>query len=203
MTISRIFPAFACAALLTACAGPATTPANPQASMAGVLGEADDAAKGGRPDQAYAMLKAAAANSPADKTPLLRIAQMRFDDKNYGEAIVSGLQALERDPNDMMAYSLVAVAGLRVSSKALSDLSAKNGFTGSVRTEAQDLAALLRTTLKERVEPGIAGPRPATSTRTPSPASTVKPAMPAASAAPTTPKAPGAIACNGPFCGLN
>ena len=197
MTIPRILPALACAALLTACAGPATTPANPKASMANVLSEADAAAKSGRPDQAYALLKAAAANTPADKTPLLRIAQMRFDDKNYGEAIVSGLQALERDPNDMLAYSLVAVSGLRVSSKALSDLSAKNGFTGSVRTEAQDLAALLRSTLKERVEPGSTGPRPGASSRSPVQAAPAK--LPGT---PPVPKSTGQIVCSGPFCGL-
>lgn len=189
----RIFPALACALLLGACAGPAPTPSAKPASMASILGEADAAAKGGRPDQAYAMLKAAAAANPADKTPLLRIAQMRFDDKNYGEAIVSGLRALERDPNDMLAYSLVAVSGLRVSSKALGDLSLKNGFTGSVRSEAQDLAALLRTTLKE---PIVAPPTqratasrpaavPASGGKTPNTASTVKPS------------------CSGPFCGLN
>ena len=199
MTISRIFPALACAALLTACAGPAATTAPKPVSMDTVLSEADAAAKAGRPDQAYSMLKAAAASNPQDKTPLLRIAQMRFDDKQYGEAIVSGQQALERDPNDMLAYSLVAVSGLRVSSKALADLSQKNGFTGSVRTEAQDLATFLRTTL--------GGPivAPATPSRT-------RTGMP--SAAPASPsKSPGATAstaastakpsCSGPFCGLN
>ncbi|WP_426195188.1 tetratricopeptide repeat protein [Massilia sp. DWR3-1-1] len=195
MTIFRIFPALACAALLSACAGPAATPGSKLASMDSILSEADAAAKAGRPDQAYAMLRTAAASNPADKTPLLRIAQMRFDDKNYGEAIVSGLQALERDPNDMLAYSLVAVSGLRVSSKALGDLSQKNGFTGSVRTEAQDLAALLRNTLKEPIVvptgPRAAPARPATPA---TPASTVKPASTASTVKPP---------CTNPFCGLN
>jgi predicted Zn-dependent protease len=194
MTIYRIFPALACAALLAACAGPAATPTTKGASMASILSDADAAAKAGRPDQAYAMLKAAAASNPADKTPLLRIAQMRFDDKNYGEAIVSGQQALERDPNDMLAYSLVAVSGLRVSSKALGDLSLKNGFTGSVRSEAQELASLLRNTLKE---PIVAPPasRPNQGRSSPAaPATTSKPASAASSIKPS---------CSGPFCGLN
>ena len=195
MTTFRIFPALACAALLSACAGPAATPGAKLASMDSVLSEADAAAKAGRPDQAYAMLRTAAAGNPADKTPLLRIAQMRFDDKNYGEAIVSGLQALERDPNDMLAYSLVAVSGLRVSSKALGDLSLKNGFTGSVRTEAQDLATLLRSTLKEPIVvptgPRVVPARPSTPA---TPASTVKPASTASTVKPP---------CTNPFCGLN
>lgn len=195
MTITRLFPAVVCAALLTACAGPATSPVNPQASMASVLTEADAAAKAGRQDQAYAMLRSAAANAPRDKTPLLRMAQMYFDDKNYGEAIVNGQKALERDPNDILAYSLVAVSGLRVSSKALGDLSAKNGFTGSVRSEAQDLAALLRNTLKEPIVASGGASRPA-----------ARPATPAVAPAPA--KVPSATAatgkvCSGPFCGLN
>lgn len=151
MSYPRIFSAVACAALLTACAAPASTPASQPASMATVLGDADAAAKAGRQDQAYAMLKAAAASAPRDKTPLLRIAQMHFDDKNYGEAIVSGLQALERDPNDILANSLVAVSGLRVSSKALGELTRKNKLNGDVKSEAQDLARLLRSSLNEDV----------------------------------------------------
>jgi len=198
MNLTRTFPALACAALISACAGPAATTAPAgsvgKASMASVLSEADAAAKGGRSDQAYAILQAAAAANPADKTPLLRIAQMHFDDKHYGEAIVNGQLALARDPNDMLAYSLVAVSGLRVSSKALADLSAKNGFTGSVRTEAQDLAALLRTTLKEPIVPAAAPARPA-GTRTPVPVA--PPKGPTATASTVKPS------CSGPFCGLN
>jgi hypothetical protein len=132
-------------------------------------------------------LKAAAAANPSDKAPWLRMAQMRFEDKNYGEAIINGLAAIERDPDDMLAYSMVAVSGLRVSSKALGDLTQKNGFSGSVRSEAQDLANLLHSTLKQPIvstKGGTAIARPAAS----------KPVAPAAAAA---------KACTGPFCGLN
>jgi hypothetical protein len=45
------------------------------------------------------------------------MAQMRFDSTNYGEAIVNALEALERDPDDTLANSIVAVSGLRVTSK--------------------------------------------------------------------------------------
>jgi hypothetical protein len=76
---------------------------------------------------------------------------MHFDSTNYGEAIVDALEALERDPDDTLANSIVAVSGLRVTSKALADLSQKNNLTGNVRTEAQDLAKLLRTSLNEDV----------------------------------------------------
>ena len=76
---------------------------------------------------------------------------MRFDSTDYGEAIVNALEALERDPDDTLANSIVAVSGLRVTSKALADLSQKNNLSGNVRTEAQELAKLLRTSLNEEV----------------------------------------------------
>jgi hypothetical protein len=190
--IKRLYPQFACIALLTACAvnPPATPPAPKPVTMASALAEADAASKAGRNDNAYVILKAAAAANPTDKSPWLRMAQLRFEEKNYGEAIVSGLAVIERDPDDMLAYSLVAASGLRVSSKALADLTQKNGFTGTVRSEAQDLANLLHTTLKEKVVP-------------------VKPAAAAPARAASGPRTSSAAApasapkpCTGAFCAL-
>lgn len=185
MTMKRLLPSVISIAILAGCASTAPAPAPKPMTMASALADADAAAKAGRSDQAYAILTGAAKAHPTDKAPWLRMAQMRFEDKNYGEAIISGQHAIERDPDDMLAYSLVAVSGLRVSSKALNDLTQKNGFSGSVRNEAQDLANLLHATLKERIVPPKAiasGPRP----------SAVK-----------APAAPAKQACTGPFCGLN
>jgi tetratricopeptide (TPR) repeat protein len=113
------------------------------------MAEANAAAISGHPDKAYALLKQAGATWPADKSPWVRMAQMRFDSNNYGEAIVNALEALHRDPDDTVASSVIAVSGLRLSSKALADLTRKNNLSGTVRTEAQDLARLLRTSLNE------------------------------------------------------
>ncbi len=185
--IKRFYPQFACIALLTACAATPPAPApKPAMTMASALADAEAASKAGRNGDAYVILKAAAVANPTDKSPWLRMAQLRFEEKNYGEAIVSGLAVIERDPDDMLAYSLVAASGLRVSSKALADLSAKNGFTGTVRSEAQELANLLHATLKEKVVP-------------------IKAAPPrAASATKTTSTAPAAASkgCVGAFCAL-
>lgn len=184
----RLLPTLMCIAVLSACV--ATPPAPPvvPVTIASAMADAAAAAKAGNNEQAYIMLKSAAGGSPGDKAPWVRMAQMRFDEKNYGEAIVNGLQAIERDPNDMLAYSLVAVSGLRVSSKALADLTQKNGFSGSVRSEAQDLANLLHSTLKvEKIVPVKAVGAPG---RNNAPRSTPS-------------SAPAAKACSGPFCGLN
>jgi predicted Zn-dependent protease len=182
--IKRLYPQFACIALLTACAATPPAPAPKPVTMASALADAEAASKAGRNDNAYVILKAAAAANPTDKAPWLRMAQLRFEEKNYGEAIVSGLAVIERDPDDMLAYSLVAASGLRVSSKALADLTQKNGFTGTVRSEAQDLANLLHTTLKEKIVP-------------------VKPApVRAASARPAAAPAAASKPCVGAFCAL-
>jgi predicted Zn-dependent protease len=119
--------------------------------MAAAMAETDTAVHAGQNDKAYVLMKNAAAAFPTDKTPWVRMAQMRFDSANYGEAIVNALEALQRDPDDTLANSIAAVSGLRVTSKALSELSQKNNLTGNVRTEAQELAKLLRNNLNEEV----------------------------------------------------
>jgi septal ring-binding cell division protein DamX len=154
MKFHCVLPSLVCVALLSACASSSTSPTAeaPVArttSVKAAMAEANAAALSGRPDKAYTLLKQASITYPNDKAPWVRMAQMRFDSNNYGDAIVNALEALRRDPDDTLANSVVAVSGLRLSSKALSDLTRKNNLSGSVRTEAQDLARLLRTSLGE------------------------------------------------------
>lgn len=153
MTFKRLIPSLVCVAALSACAssGQGSGSSAPKAQpLAAAMSEADAALLAGQGDKAYSILKGAASANPTEKSPWLRMAQMRFDSNNYGEAIVNALEALERDPDDTLANSIVAVSGLRVSSKALSDLTEKNNLSGTVRSEAQDLAKLLRTALGEQ-----------------------------------------------------
>lgn len=152
MKFTCILPSFVCVAMLSACAtspSPTQAPIARTTSVKTALAEANAAALSGRPDQAYALLKQASIMYPTEKAPWVRMAQMRFDSNNYGEAIAHALEALRRDPDDTLANSVVAVSGLRLSSTALSDLTRKNNLTGTVRSEAQDLARLLRTSLGE------------------------------------------------------
>lgn len=148
MNFQRVIPSVLCVAALAACAT-TSQPAKPP-TMASMMSEADAAVMGGKSDKAFTVLKAAGNAYPADKAPWLRMAQMRYDSKDYGDAIVNALAALERDPDDTLASSIVAVSGLRVSSKALADLTQANNLSGSVRSEAQDLAKLLRSALGEK-----------------------------------------------------
>lgn len=151
MMLKRLIPAVACAALLAACGttGGGAGAAAKVASVATTMADADAAVAAGQADKAYTLLKGAAQAFPTDKTPWVRMAQMRFDAKDYGEAIVNAQEALERDPDDTLAHSIAAVSGLRVTSKALNDLTRKNKLDGDVKTEAQGLAKLLRSSLGE------------------------------------------------------
>jgi predicted Zn-dependent protease len=163
MKSTCIMTSLVCVAMLSACATtspPApTTLATSTTSIRAAMAEANAAALSGRPDKAFVLLKQATAAYPVDKAPWVRMAQMRFDSNNYGEAIVNALEALRRDPDDTMANSVVAVSGLRLSSKALADLTRKNNLSGTVRSEAQDLAKLLRNSLNEDVLVGSSSSR--------------------------------------------
>ena len=165
MIVTRLSPSLACAALLAACAAPppplVVKPPVPKLDAS--LADAEAAVKANQADKALSILSGAASNYPADKAPWLAMAQLRFDRADYGVAIVSAQEALQRDPDDKLGHSIIAVSGLRLSGKALADLSQKNNLSGSVRTEAQELAKLLRTSLGEDVlvPPAQASSKPA------------------------------------------
>ena len=177
---SRLHPprlaCLACAFLLAACttAPPAPKPV-PKPTLAQVLSEADVAARAGQYDKAYTLLEKGGSAYPADKAPWLQLAQLKFDRGQYGGAISHALEALERDPDDKVANSIVAVSGLRLSGKALADLSRQNNLNGSLRSEAQELAKLLRASIGEDVlvppaRRTAAGGRRAAASSTPVPA---------------------------------
>ena len=185
MKPATTLPRIACLAgalLLAACTTP--EPAAPRKSaaptLAKVMNDADAAARAGQYDRAMILLKAGGASYPADKAPWLQMAQMKFDRGQYGDAIGHALEALERDPDDKVANSIVAVSGLRLSGKALADLSRQNNLNGSLRSEAQDLAKLLRASIGEDVlvppakRPAVSGKRAANSAAPAAPAAAAK-----------------------------
>ena len=156
-------PCVASLLLLSGCAtdGDTVRVEKPQAStLERALADANTALAAGQNDKANGILKSAATNYPAEKAPWLHMAQIKFDRASYGEAIMNALEALQRDPTDKLGNSIVAVSGLRLSTKALADLSQQNNLNGSLRSEAQDLAKLLRTSLGEDVLVPAANPAP-------------------------------------------
>ena len=152
MIRKRLMPLMVVAALAGCATGGGGTAAVSNTVAADTaFAEADAALAAGQGEKAVSLLKAVAVAHPVDKKPWVRMAQIRFDANDYGDAITHAQEALERDPDDTLAYSILAVSGLRVASKALADLTRKNNLQGSVRSEAQDLAKLLRTSLGEDV----------------------------------------------------
>lgn len=152
MKLHTLLPGLASTLLLAACASTDGPPPAPAATLEHALGEADAAARSGQYDKAQALLKGAGSTFPTDKGPWLQLAQMKFDRSHYGDAISSALEVLQRDPEDKLANSIVAASGLRLSAKALTDLTRQNNLNGSLRSEAQELSKLLRTSLGEDVQ---------------------------------------------------
>ena len=151
MHVNRLLPGVVCAVLLSACAtATAPLPAKPAPSLASVLTDAETAQKAGQNGRAVMLLREATETWPAEKMPWLKMAQLRFETNHYGEAILSAQEALERDPDDAVANSIIAVSSLRLASRALADLSHRNNINGSIKTEAQDLAKLMREALNTR-----------------------------------------------------
>jgi tetratricopeptide (TPR) repeat protein len=154
---------------LAACAGNNTKPEPPPPpTTEQLMSQADSAAAAGQREQALTLLDTAAKNDPTNKQPWLRTAQIQFDSGNYGQAIIAGQEALQRDPTDKTANSIITVSGLRVATRALAALRDQSNLTGSVRTEAETLARTMRENLGEDVlipQPAVpvaaATPRPA------------------------------------------
>lgn len=146
----RLLCCTACTLVLSACvtAPPAIEKV---ATIDQMMAQASQASAAGKPDVALTLLKDASVIFPGNTAPWLRMAQIKYEAGQYGEAIINSQQVLVRDPSNKVANSIVAVSGLRLSTRALSDLSRQNNLSASLRTESQDLAKLLRESLGDTV----------------------------------------------------
>jgi hypothetical protein len=179
--------ACACTALVMACS---STPKSAEvekpkiAELSVLMDQAATVEKTGQKDGAVLSYQEAAKLYPTSKLPWSKIAQIQFDSSNYGEAIVAAQQVVARDAKDKVAHSILSVSGLRVSTKALADLSRQNELSSSVRSEAQSLAKILRESLGESVlvptQAVVEAPRASSSSINPgsSPASRPVPTRP-------------------------
>jgi len=156
MLLKHFLPGVACVAILAGCATTETpSAAKPTQPIAAVMAEAEVAFAAGAADKGVAILKKATVTHPGSNEPWTRLAQLSFEKKDYADAITSAEKALAINADDMHAHSIAAVGGLRVSLKALNDLAQKNNLSGTVRSDAQELAKLLRARLGEEAITGI------------------------------------------------
>jgi hypothetical protein len=182
------------------CATPTTPPAAApvQPSLEELMQRAQNSAKEGRREAARIEYRDAAKAYPAVKAPWVKLAEDYFEVSDYGNAILAAQEVQQRDPQDVLAQSVLAVSGLRVSSAALIALRDQtSGVPSSTRDQAEALTRTLREALGETVlvpreEPPAPAPRPRTSrprtTTAPKPIPTPNPA--AAQTAPLAPTAP-------------
>lgn len=153
--LQRLLRYAACGAILSACAAApppvvqVQLPAPP--AIDDFMSRASLALSVDQQGQALALLQQAASAYPEDKAPWLRIAQIKYDTGQYGEAITNAQEAILRDPGDKSANGILALSGLRLSARALAELRRDNKLTDAVRTESQDLASLLRASLGETI----------------------------------------------------
>ncbi|MET3133006.1 tetratricopeptide (TPR) repeat protein [Oxalobacteraceae bacterium GrIS 1.11] len=145
----RLLCGAACVLSLSACVTAPTAPAK-VATIDDMMTKASLASTAGQNEQALSLWKDATVAYPKEKAPWVQMAQTKYSAGQYGEAIVNAQEILVRDPADKLANSIIAISGLRLSTRALADLSHQNNLTGSLRTESQDLAKLLRESLGEK-----------------------------------------------------
>lgn len=180
---------------------------------------AQNSAKEGRREAARIEYRDAAKAYPAVKAPWVKLAEDYFEASDYGNAILAAQEVQQRDPQDVLAQSVLAVSGLRVSSAALIALRDQtSGVPSSTRDQAEALTRTLREALGESVlvpreEPPVPAPRARTNrprttaapkpipTPNPAPAQTapLPPTAPAAPASATKPPAPAAAPVANPF----
>ena len=125
-------------------AAPAVVP------MAQMLELADKARSEGQVQRARDGYRQAAATYPTEHVPWVRIAQSHFEASDYGNAILAAEEAVQRSPSDQVALGILAVSGLRVSSRAVSNLSEKQ-VLGDTRSQAETIVQTLRQVLGEPI----------------------------------------------------
>jgi hypothetical protein len=189
------------ALLLSACSS-ISKPPPAAATLDAWMTQAAQFEQSGQKEKAFGQYAEAARQYPAAKEPWLQMAQMRFDQNQNGEAILAAQQALARDVHDTKALSILTVSGLRVSSRALSELIQQKAISGSDRATSKTLVDEMRGRLgidSLVVDPAAQKPQ----TRRPFPASTGAFTKPVRSSAPPQPVSPPSITNrNDPFSGL-
>lgn len=135
------------------------------------------ATEGNDKERARETYRTAARLYPSSKEPWLKLSEDYFESSSYGQAILCAQEVVQRDPNDSVATSILAVSGLRVSVGALAVMHDQNSkLTGGTRGEAQTLARMLRESLGESEL--VPQPAPTATAAAPVP---VKPAAPSRS----------------------
>lgn len=139
-------------ALLGGCATapPPEAPAAPvMVPLEEWLNRGDTARKDGLHEAARGAYREGAKSYPADKQPWLRLADDYFATGDYGNAVLAAQEAIQRDPRDNTAHSVLAVSGLRITAGSLIALREQSGYPVGSREEALEVTRKLREALSD------------------------------------------------------
>lgn len=113
------------------------------------MSEAAQSRQSGARQQEREQYRKAAQAYPTSKEPWLKLAEGYFEAADYGNAILSAQEVLQRDPADRLAGSLLAVSGLRVSASALAALRGQQDLSTDTRRQAEEVVRQVREALGE------------------------------------------------------
>jgi hypothetical protein len=147
-----------------------------QAQYKETLQAAEEAWKQDEPGNSLQLLEKAAKLDPSRKQPWLYMANIHFDQRNYGPAITAAQEVQLRDNTDITAKTIIAASGVRVAAKAIEQLRAANVAVVNTVDEARALSRTMRDVLGEPLLP------PTTEVSVGG-----RPALPSAAAAPAMP----------------
>ncbi len=142
---------------LTACAGmqsPSVAPAQPAPAIVAMdewMARGDAAVQEGDHTKARDAWRSAAKDYPTAKQPWLKLSEDYFNAADYGNAVLAAQEALQRDPHDRLANSVLAVSGLRLTAGSLAALRDDGAYAVGSRDEAVAVTHSLREALGEPV----------------------------------------------------
>jgi hypothetical protein len=155
-----------------------------------MMQRADASAKEGRRELSRLQYREAAKAYPTVAAPWSKLTEDYFESGDHGNAILAAQEVVQREPQNVVAQSVLALSGLRVSNTAMQALrDQQSGIPGNTRDQALALNRSLRealgeTVLAPRIVDGSGAPAVASSARTkPALASATPPAGAASAAA--------------------
>lgn len=101
----------------------------------------------GNREKARAAYRTAAQTYPTEKLPWQRLSEDYFNAQDYGNAVIAAQEVLQRDGQDNLAHSILAVSGLRLTAGSLLALRQDTTYSVGSRDEAITVARALRDTL--------------------------------------------------------
>jgi hypothetical protein len=174
-------------------APPVEAPATP--TFESLMSDAGRARQEGSRNKERDIYRSAAAAYPTRKEAWAKLADSYFEAKDYGNAILSAQEVIQRDASDPVAQSILAVSGLRVSTGAIAELRRQKILNPDTRSQAEEIVGNLREVLGQDVlipkpaesptaDSAATRPRP-TPVRSPAPVA----AIPSTPPRPVTPSA--------------